>query len=78
VAQEVAKMMQNYLGNEAVVGRNLADQLLLPMALAGGGAIHTSAPSNHVMTNIKVIESFLPVRFTVEPQVRGCHLISVK
>ena len=77
VAQEVAKMMQNYLGSEATVGRNLADQLLLPMALAGEGAIHTSAPSNHVKTNIKVIESFLPARFTVEPQLRGCHLISV-
>jgi len=77
VAQEVAKMMQNYLNSEAVVGRNLADQLLLPMALAGKSTIHTSASSNHVKTNIKVIESFLPARFKVEPQLRGCHLISV-
>ena len=78
VAHDVARMMQNYLGSEAVVGRQLADQLLLPMALAGGGTIHTSAPSNHVKTNIEVIEKFLPVRFEVEPRLRGCHLISVK
>ena len=77
VAHEVAKMMQNYLGSGAVVGRNLADQLLLPMALVGGGQIHTSAPSNHVKTNIEVIEKFLPVRFEVEPELRGCHFISV-
>ncbi len=78
VSQEVAKMMTNYLDSEAVVGRNLADQLLLPMALAGGGKIHTSAPSNHVKTNIEVIEEFLPVKFEVEPHLRGCHFISVK
>ncbi len=78
VAQEVAKMMTNYLHSEAVVGRNLADQLLLPMALAGSGKIHTSTPSNHVKTNIEVIENFLPVRFEIEPGLRGCHLISVK
>lgn len=78
VAHEVAKMMKNYLDSDAVVGRNLADQLLLPMALAGGGTIHTSAPSNHVKTNIEVIEQFLPVRFEVTPELRGCHLISVK
>lgn len=77
VAQEVAKMMQNYLGSEATVGRNLADQLLLPMALAGGGKIHTMTPSNHVKTNIEVIEKFLPVRFELEPELRGCHFISV-
>lgn len=77
VAHEVAKMMQNYLGSEAAVGRNLADQLLLPMALAGSGRIFTSAPSNHVKTNIEVIEKFLPVKFEVEPDQRGCHFISV-
>ncbi len=32
VAKEVAKMMKNYLGSGAVVGRQLSDQLLLPMA----------------------------------------------
>jgi len=78
VAQEVAKMMKSYLGSEAVVGRNLADQLLLPMALAGSGTMHTSSPSNHVKTNIAVIEKFLPVKFKIEPLVRGCHLISIE
>lgn len=77
VAHEVAKMMQNYLGSDAAVGRNLADQLLLPMALAGGGKIFTSAPSNHVKTNIEVIEQFLPVKFDIQPEQKGSHFISV-
>ena len=78
VAQDVAKMMQDYLRSEAVVGRNLADQLLLPMALAGGGSMLTSAPSNHVKTNIEVIESFLPVKFDLQAGERGCVLISLR
>ncbi len=77
VALDVAKMMNNYLSSEAVVGRNLADQLLLPMALAGEGKMLTSAPSNHVKTNIEVIEKFLSVKFEIEAQQRGCHFISV-
>ena len=77
VAADVTKMIKNYLGSGAVVGRNLADQLLLPMALAGGGAMLTSAPSNHVTTNIAVIESFLPVKFTLTGQDKGKALISL-
>jgi len=77
VAKDVTKMIKNYLGSEAVVGRNLADQLLLPMALAGGGTMLTSAPSNHVTTNIAVIESFLPVTFNVVEQDKGKALITV-
>lgn len=77
VASDVAKMIKNYLSSDAVVGRNLADQLLLPMALAGGGSILTSAPSNHVTTNIAVIESFLPVKFTVTAQDKGNALVTV-
>ena len=71
VAKEVVKMISNFLASEATVGRNLADRLLLPMALAGGGKIHTCTPSNHVKTNIEVMEKFLPVHFKIEPGLRG-------
>ena len=77
VAKDVAKMIKNYLSSDAVVGRNLADQLLLPMALAGGGSMLASAPSNHVTTNIAVIESFLPVKFKVTEQEKGNALITI-
>ena len=39
----------------------LADQLLLPMALAGGGRFRTGPLSQHTITNIAVIERFLDV-----------------
>lgn len=45
------------------VGEHLADQLLLPLALAGGGAFRTLPPTEHTRTNAQVIERFLPVHF---------------
>lgn len=68
VAREASKKMCDYLNSDAVVGRCLADQLLLPMALAEGGSLLTMHPSNHVTTNIQVIESFLDVNFQIEEQ----------
>lgn len=48
------------------VGQHLADQLLLPMALAGGGALRTLPLTLHSRTNIEVIQRFLPLRVTVD------------
>ena len=41
------------------VGEHLADQLLLPMALAGGGAFKTLPLSLHARTNIEVLRAHL-------------------
>jgi len=43
------------------VDEHLADQLLLPMALAGGGSFRTTKPSLHATTNAAIIRRFLPV-----------------
>lgn len=72
VGRRAAKMMNDFIGNGAAVGRHLADQLLLPMALAGGGRFTTMPPDNHVPTNIAVIEEFLDLRFEVSTDERIC------
>ncbi len=43
-------------------GNTLADQLLIPLAMAGGGSFTTSAPTQHTRTNIDVVQRFLPVK----------------
>lgn len=63
VADEVVDQVRRYLSAGAPVGEHLADQLLLPMALARGGAFRAAGLSPHARTNIGVIERFLPVRF---------------
>lgn len=45
------------------VGPFLADQLLLPMAMARGGEFRTVAPTLHSTTNAALAERFLPVSF---------------
>ena len=61
VADQAARQARHYLTSGAAVGEYLADQLVLPMALAGGGAFTTLTPSEHLRTNLAVIEKFLPV-----------------
>lgn len=75
VGTRAAKAMRDFIGCGAPVGRHLADQLLLPMALAGSGEFRTMSPDRHVPTNIAVIERFLPVAFTITEDVRGTRII---
>jgi len=61
VADQVAGSARHYLESGAAVGEHLADQLVLPMALAGGGRLLTGRPSSHLLTNLALIEKFLPL-----------------
>lgn len=61
VAQQAIGEAQAYLASRAAVGEHLADQLLLPLALAGGGSFTASTISSHTTTNADVIARFLPV-----------------
>lgn len=60
VAANAVREVRNWLRAGVPVDAQLADQLLLPMALAGGGAFRTVPPTSHARTNARVIEAFLP------------------
>lgn len=78
VATGAAKGLKSYLASEAAVGVHLADQLLLPLALAGGGEFTTLTLSNHVQTNMALIERFLSVQFAVNEWAAGVKHIEVR
>jgi RNA 3'-terminal phosphate cyclase (ATP) len=65
VAERAVDEARKYLSDDAPVGEHLADQLLIPLALAGGGSYLTGQPSLHTTTNIEVIKKFLGVDITV-------------
>lgn len=67
VAEALARQVRHYVHSEAAVGEHLADQLVLPMALAGGGAFTTTTVSPHLSTNLDIVSRFLPVRAIVTP-----------
>lgn len=59
VASKVVEQVRRYLAAAVPVGEYLADQLLLPFALAGGGSFLTLRPSLHTTTNIAILQKFL-------------------
>jgi RNA 3'-terminal phosphate cyclase (ATP) len=61
VAGHAVSELRAYLMSNAAVGEHLADQLMLPMALAGGGVFTASVVSQHSITNAEVIARFLPI-----------------
>ncbi len=78
VAAAACRRMQAFIDADVPVDAHTADQLLLPMALAGGGGFTTVAPTDHTTTNAKIIERFLPVRIDIESIDRLRHRIEVK
>lgn len=68
VASQAVDEMQRYLAADAPVGEHLADQLMLPMALAGGGRYRTLPLSLHSHTNKDIIELFLDMDIDVATQ----------
>lgn len=61
VAQTAVAALRRYQASGAAVGEHLADQLLLPLALAGGGEFITLRPTHHALTNARTIAAFLDV-----------------
>ena len=77
VAANVVEEARAYLAAGVPVGPHLADQLLLPMALAGGGSFVTMALTEHARTNMAVIARFLSVGFATQALEGGRWRVSV-
>lgn len=78
VATTATARMAGYLASDAFAGPYLADQLLLPFALAGAGAFTTVKPSGHSRTAADVIARFLGRRPTFSEQPNGGHLVQLR
>jgi RNA 3'-terminal phosphate cyclase (ATP) len=61
VAEKAVQQARRYIASEAAAGEYLADQLLIPMSMAGGGTFTTLPLSRHATTNIEVIGKFLDI-----------------
>lgn len=75
VASRACDEAESYLRHQAPVGEHLADQLLLPLALAGSGEFLTGPLTLHTLTNLETIGLFLPVRFQTEELAGGLHRV---
>ena len=77
VAKRAVDAARSYLASEAVVGRHLADQLLLPMALAGGGEFTTMPVTQHFESHVEIIEKFVSRRVEMEDR-KGVVCVTVR
>jgi RNA 3'-terminal phosphate cyclase (ATP) len=77
VAKRAVDEARNYLASEAVVGPHLADQLLLPMALAGGGEFVTMPVTQHFESHVEIIGKFLSNRVATKDR-RGLVCVMVR
>ncbi|MFW6108000.1 MAG: RNA 3'-terminal phosphate cyclase [bacterium] len=78
VAGQALAEAREYLDAGAPVGPHLADQLLVPLALAGGGLFRTMPLTEHARTNIEVVRAFLPVDIGVADAGGGSVVVEVQ
>jgi RNA 3'-terminal phosphate cyclase (ATP) len=68
VARAAVEAAKAWVEANVPVDEHLADQLLIPMSLAGGGSFRTTKPSLHTTTNAEVIRRFLAVHIRIEQE----------
>lgn len=78
VAEQAVQAYRKYIAVDAAVGEYLADQLLIPMVLGGGGSFTTVPLSRHTTTNIEIIRKFLDVEIVAEQMAGRAWKIRVK
>jgi RNA 3'-terminal phosphate cyclase (ATP) len=77
VANRAAQEAKVYLASEVAAGEHLADQLMIPMAMAEGGSFTTLPLSRHATTNIDIIKKFLDVEIDVSELDRRAFRVDV-
>jgi RNA 3'-terminal phosphate cyclase (ATP) len=70
VARDAARQAKRYIDLDVPVDEHLADQLLLPLALAKGGSYLTGDLSLHATTNIETLRQFIDVAIELRQVAR--------
>lgn len=77
VAADVCAETKRWIEAHVPVGEHLADQILLPMALAGGGTFRTLPLTAHATTQIALLERVLGTKITAEDGDGGAVTVRV-
>lgn len=77
VANRACDELQAWIDSGAAVGEHLADQLLLPLWLAGSGGFVTGTVSGHLASNAELINRFDGPQVRIDGLGAGLHRVSV-
>ncbi len=79
VADEAVDEFLQYFNRSGALDPHLSDQMVLYMALADGeSSFTTTRITNHLLTNIWIIEKFLPVRFEIKGNIGEKGAVTVR
>jgi RNA 3'-terminal phosphate cyclase (ATP) len=74
VARQAVKAYRRFASASVAVDEHLADQLLLPLALAGRGSFTTLPLSLHARTQLELLPRFLDVPLRTEADAHRVHV----
>jgi len=78
VADEVVKQIEYSHESNGCMDKYLADQILIPLCFSTKvSSFYTSQVTDHLLTNAKVIQKFLPVNITIDGEIGNSGLISI-
>lgn len=75
IGEECAFLLKSQMDSGACLDRWMADQILPYMALVGKGSISVAEITDHCISNMWVIEKFLPVKFEIKENIIHCKAI---
>jgi RNA 3'-terminal phosphate cyclase (ATP) len=78
IGERAAHEAKAYLDAGVPVGEHLADQLLLPLALAGRGSFRTVTPSSHTTTQAALLRRILGVKIRIEQESELVYRVDVE
>jgi len=78
VAIQAVQQVRHYLDAGVPVGKHLADQLLVPLAIMRGGAFSTMPLTLHTQTNMDIIKKFLSINIRVSITGKNFSIIEVR
>lgn len=82
VATKALQEARHYIKADVPVGKHLADQIMLPMAIgawqgSGGGSFRTLGLSMHAKTHLEIIKTFLGIETVVVQNSRDDHQVTM-
>lgn len=78
VADEVVDRIKVFLSTDTVFDEYLADQILLPLSLANSSSTFSTVKiTSHILTNVEIIKTFLPVEINISGKIDSPGIISI-
>lgn len=78
VARQAVNRLKQFLNAAVPVEAHLADQLLVPLALAGGGGFMTEQPTLHTLTVLELLPKFIDLNAKAVEIKPGAWLIEIE